>query len=355
MRLYLDFCLRVLAVSLCALFAAASGRAGAADVDYLEKGDRHFFQLEYDQAIDAYQRQRWETPDDPNVYNHIANAFLYKELHRFGMAQSGSFKEDNKFLKWDELELRPEVKESFEQYMLYGRQLAEKKLEESPADRWALYTASQNYLLDASYRFFILKEYIAALQFGDRAHDLAKKNIKHHPDYVDAYFVAGVQEYIFGSLPWYIKMVVALGGVGGNKEKGLEWVRMAAEKGDETREQARIVLTTLLRREGKPAEAAKIMESLAEQYPKNYVYRIELGSIYRDAGDLSKSLEILQRTLQKAENGVPGFGRMPENYRERLKEEIKKTRERMEQEAGAGEETTEAPAPASPLFAFRKP
>ena len=307
------------------VFALALSCLLAAGVDHIKQGDDYFYDLEYEEAISAYERQRKLTPDDPNVYNHIATCYLYKELHRYGIAQSGAFKKGNSFLKWDKLELNPGPREKLEQYMLYGRHLAEVTLKKRPTDPRTLYWASQNYAFAASFSFLVDKAYLKALRRGNKAHDLSKKNIKHNPDFPDGYFVAGVQEYVIGSLPWVVRVLVALGGVTGDKEKGLKWVEMVAEEGDEAREQSRVVLTILYRREGRNLEAAELMRGLIKDYPTNYVFQIELGSIYRDADQLGRSLHVL-RTLQgKVEQGEPGFGRMAELYRKRLQQEIEET------------------------------
>lgn len=309
------------------LFALLLARLYGAGTDYIQQGDDHFYNLEYDEAIADYERQRALTPENPNVYNHIATSYLYKELHRFGIAQSGAFKKDNSFLKWDKIELNPEPEKKLEQYLLYGRHLAESMLKKRPTDARALYLASQNYAFEASYAFVVHKAYLKALRRGEKARDLSKKNIKHNPDFVDGYFAAAVQEYVVGSLPWLVRVLVALGGVTGNKEQGLEWVEMVAEEGDEAREQARLVLAILYRREGRPLEAAELMQGLIEDYPTNYVFQIELGSIYRDAEKLDRSLEVLRTLQEKVARDEPGFGRMTDPYRKRLREEIEKTEE----------------------------
>ncbi len=300
----------------------------AASVDYMQQGDEYFHNLHYDEGLRAYQQQRLQTPDDPNVYNHIANSLLYKELHQVGIPTS-AFKKDNKFLSWKKLELSEEFEKTFYEHMNYGRYLAESKLKETPTDRWSIYFASQSYALEASYLFFVKKEYLGALRRANKARELSKKCIEHHPDFVDGYIVAGVQEYVIGSLPWYVKMVIALGGISGNKEQGLGWVRRVAEQGDEARDQARVALTAVLRREERPAEAAEIMEMLTASFPENYIYLMELASIYRDESAYKRSMDVLRTLESRVVANDSGFGRMPDQYRQRLQEEIELTQRAM--------------------------
>ena len=298
--------------------------AQAAVVDYRSRGDDHYFNLEYDEAIADYLRLLEQSPGDPSVHNHIATAILYKELHRLGMLEPSAFKGDNEFLKWEKPTPNPEVQKEFERYLFEGRKLAESILEESPDDRLARFALSHNYGLQANYQFMIEKTYVGALRNGNRARKHSNKLQKRYPEFTDAYLAAGVQEYVVGSLPWALRALIALGGVTGSKEKGEAYVTRVAKEGNLARNQARVLLVLLLRRERRPLEAAEVLKGLVRDYPRNYILGLELASMYQDAHRLECALETFQWVQAKVKEEPAGFGRMPQRAQDALERKIEK-------------------------------
>ena len=52
-----------------------------------DKGFEHFYSLEYDQAIATFQKLRDADPNNANWQNHLASAYLYKQLQVAGFAR----------------------------------------------------------------------------------------------------------------------------------------------------------------------------------------------------------------------------------------------------------------------------
>ncbi len=281
------------------------------DADFRARGHDHYFNLEYDEAIEDYRRLLAAHPDDLGAHNHMATAVLFKELLRLGMLETSAFKGDNEFLKREKPKPDPAVREAFESLLAEGKERALAGLEPTPTDAEALYSLSNNHALQANYQFMVDKAYFPALRNGRRAEKYSKKLRKKHPDFVDAYLVSGVQQYVLGSLPWPIKVLVAFGGMRGDKVKGEAWVRRVAENGKYARHHARSLLAILVRREKRPMEAAEILEGLGKDFPRNYVLPLELGSMYQDAREDQLALNVFRDAKNKQLAGVPGYARMP--------------------------------------------
>ena len=315
--------LRRLSRFLLSLFVSTAV-AAATDVDYRRVGHDHYFNLEYDQAISAYRQLLAQQPNDPTVFNHIASAILFKELLRLGLLQSSAFKGDNQFLKTDKPKQDPEAKQEFEKVLFEGRRLAESLLDESPSDVLALYALSESYALQGNQQFMVEKAYFAALRNGNRANKYSKQVRKRDPDFADAYLVAGVHQYVLGSLPWPIKVLAAIGGMRGSKGKGEQWVRRVANEGDLARDQARALLALLLRREKRPLEAAELIQGLINDFPRNYVLHLELAAMRRDAGQKENALAVFRSILTKNQRNEPGYARMTQRAVEAVQRKIKK-------------------------------
>ena len=298
--------------------------AAATDVDYRRVGHDHYFNLEYDQAISAYRRLLTQQPNDPTVFNHIASAILFKELLRLGLLESSAFKGDNQFLQRDKPKPDPQAKQEFEKILFEGRRLAESILDESSSDALALYALSESHALQGNQQFMVDKAYFAALRNGNRANKYSKQVRKRDPGFVDAYLVAGVHEYVLGSLPWPVKLLAAIGGMRGSKKKGEQWVRRVANEGDLARDQARALLALLLRREKRPLEAAEVIQGLINDFPRNYVLHLELAAMYRDAGQKANALAVFRSILTKNRRNEPGYDRMTQRAVGAVRRKIKK-------------------------------
>ncbi len=275
------------------------------------RGHDHYFNLEYDAAIEDYRHLLDVDPSDLGAHNHMATAVLFKELLRLGMLETSAFKGDNEFLKREKPKPDPAVKETFEGLLAEGRERALAALARSPDAAEALYALSNGHALQANYQFMIDKAYFPALRNGRRAEKYSKTLRRKHPEFVDAYLVGGVQQYVLGSLPWPIKILVAFGGMHGDKAKGEAWVRRVAEEGNYARNHARSLLAILLRREKRPREAAEILEGLRADFPRNYVLSLELASMYQDADENQLALSVFRGAKMKQLAGAPGYGRMP--------------------------------------------
>ena len=294
----------------------------AAEPDYRSQGHDHYFNLEYDEAIEDYRRLSKSDPSNPSTYNYIATSILYKELHRLGMLESSAFRGDNKFLDQQKPLPDPAAKRKFREVLLRGREIAELAMKANPNDATLLYALSNSLALEGNFDFMIDRAYFAALRHARRANGFSSELRKKHPDFVDAYLIAGVHQYVVGSLPFPVKVLIAFGGMRGDKKKGEAWVEKVAREGKVARNEARTLLALLRRREKKPLEAAAILSGLMDDFPRNYVIQLELGSIYLDAGKKEQALAMFRNIRKKRQEKAPGFERLSERALDALERKI---------------------------------
>ena len=160
------------------------------------------------------------------------------------------------------------------------------------------------------------------MRHARRANGFSSELRKKHPDFVDAYLIAGVHQYVVGSLPFPVKVLIAFGGMRGDKKKGEAWVEKVAREGKVARNEARTLLALLRRREKKPLEAAAILSGLMDDFPRNYVIQLELGSIYLDAGKKEQALAMFRNIRRKRQEKAPGFERLSERALDALQRRI---------------------------------
>jgi tetratricopeptide (TPR) repeat protein len=138
-----------------------------------------------------------------------------------------------------------------------------------------------------------------------QARDDNDKVLELDPKYVDAELVVGIHQYVVGSLPRAIKLVVGLAGIHGHKEKGLALLRDDGEHGVTTSVEARTALALFLRREAKYDEAAKWNDSLKQQYPHNFLFWLEAANLQKDAGRAQQALALYRELLEHSRQ--PGY------------------------------------------------
>ena len=299
------------------------------ETDYQKLGHEHFFNLEYNEAITAYQHLIRQAPLDPRARNYLAVAVLYKELLRLGMLETSAFRGDNQFLDREKPEPDPAARARFLSLLQQARDLAQKGLERDPENYKLRYSLAANYGLQANYQFMIEKSYLAALRNGSKANKQSRILIEQHPELVDAYLVAGVYEYVVGSLPWAVRALIAVGGIRGDKNKGRRYVAQVAREGTLARDEARALLTILLRRERRPVEAAEVLTSIIQDFPRNYVLHLELAAMHLAADEKERALEVFRNVRRKVEANQDRFGRMPARARQALGRKIKQLEEEL--------------------------
>ena len=127
-----------------------------------------------------------------------------------------------------------------------------------------------------------------------------------NPNYLDAKLVVGSHNYVMGSLPWGVKVAVALVGLSGSKEKGFQYLREVANGAGENTIDAKVVLSLFLRRERNFDEARGIMHDLAARYPRNYLFPLEEANLLRASGHTQDAAASYRRVWQMGRDGKYG-------------------------------------------------
>ena len=99
------------------------------------------------------------------------------------------------------------------------------------------------------------------------------------PNAQDAYLALGASNYVIGSLPVYKRFFLKIGGVHGDKERGIQQMQLAADHGHYLKPFAKILLALGYEREHQPQPARVLLADLAEQFPENPLFAHELALI----------------------------------------------------------------------------
>ena len=177
----------------------------AAGARYRAAGIDHYYNHEYQLAVDSFGRLVALEPENPNAYVRLAQAQLHLELDRLRMLDTSAFRGDEVYYANEKPKPDRQAAARFLRTVRKGGLLCDRWLRSDRNDPRALHGLAQLLALRANYEFMISKAYFAALSSGRRAKRLSYRLAKRHPDVVDGLLVAGLQEYIVGSLPWPVR------------------------------------------------------------------------------------------------------------------------------------------------------
>jgi hypothetical protein len=286
--------------------APPSAVANSAEHDpQVETAFGHFYNLEYDRAIQEFEKVLDRHPNDPADVNHLLTVVLMRELYRMGAMNSGEYANDS-FIGDAHRTADPKVTGRIKKLVERAESLEEQQLEVNPNNVEALYTRGVTRAQFALYTALLERAWFSALRNAVGARHDHERVLELDPHYVDAKLVVGTHNYVMGSLPWSVKVAVALVGLSGTKEKGLEYLREVAESNGENSVDAQVVLSVFLRREHRYDEARVLMHGLGARYPRNYLFLLEEANLLRASGYAPEAAAGYRQVWQNGREGKYG-------------------------------------------------
>lgn len=286
------------------LLALAGNGAGNRLV---EQGFDHFYNLEYPQALAAFEQALRKEPDAPELHNHVAMALVFQEMLRGGALESELVTGNNPFLRRAKLNPSPETEKRFFDTIARAMALADGQLARNPKDTEALYAKGIALGLRANWNFLVRKAWRDALKDATAGRKLHNQVTALDPADVDARLTQGLHDYVVGSLPFAYRVLGFLAGIRGDREKGMRTIQEVARAGDRNRVDAEVFLCALYRREGKPREALPLLDDLLRRFPRNYLLRFEQSQMYSQIGDKKNAIGAIEKIAALKRRGAPGY------------------------------------------------
>jgi tetratricopeptide (TPR) repeat protein len=238
------------------------------------KGSEALFNLDYDSAWQTFKEMTRLFPDDPTGPQMQASTRWLETLNKSRLLQAAIYSTQS-FYTGTEDKPDPRVVQDFRELTRQATQLAKARLQRNPRDPQTLYTLGAIETLKASFAATIERRFIAALRDGSSGVDRHREVIKLDPNFHDAELSIGLYDYIVGTLPWGAKLVASIVGARGSKKRGIETLERVAKEAHWERDDARVLLIGLYKREKRFPEALTMSRELQEKYPRNYLFRLE--------------------------------------------------------------------------------
>ncbi len=290
---------------------AAALPASEDDLELQKKAVNHFYSLEYDQAIAAFEKLRDADPDNPARQNDVATAYFYKQLYMAGVLQGDLFSSSNKFFRTKKIQVDPAIEKPFWGATQAAIRSCEQRLKSDKTDEEALYTCGVAYATRSTYQGLIERSKFGFLSSARKANDFHARLLRLNPRYYDAYLIPGIFDFVLGSLPKPLRMMLYFAGLSGDKQRGIQAVKSVTVWGQNAKESAKILLTIMYRRERRHTDARQVIEGLAKSYPRNYIFPLEVASLYHSEGEDEEAIRGYTQVLEQVRRERAGYAELP--------------------------------------------
>ena len=261
-----------------------------------EQGSEAIFNLDYGVARQRFKEMGRLYPDDPTGPEMLATTLWLETLNQARRLQSAIYSTQS-FYAGTEDKPDPSVVRDFRDLTRQATQLAKARLQRNPRDRQTLYVLGATESLRAAFAATVERRFMAALRSGSDSIDTERDVIKLDPNFHDAELTIGMYDYIVGTLPLPVKMLASIAGVHGSKKRGIQTLERVAKEGQWARDDAKVLLTAIYKKEKRFPEALALSRELHEKYPRNYLFSLETA-------DSLASQAAIERQASKAKEAA---------------------------------------------------
>lgn len=268
-------------------------------------GYQHFNNLDFDGAATRFQQVLNAHPEDPMAQNYMLMTLMFRELYHQDLLDTTLYAHEG-FLSSKRVGSEdPAVRRQIEELYSRAVSLSEQRLRNNSKDKDAYFSRGFARSMHAAYIGMMDHSFVGGIHQAVQAKDDHARVLQIDPQYADAKMVVGIEEFCVASLPGFLRVAAGMFGQGGSKANGLKHLRESAEQGTITNAESWTAMTIFLRHDGRYQEALAIQHVLAEQYPHDYLFRLEEGNLAKDMGDSRRAIPVYKSVIADAHK--PGY------------------------------------------------
>ena len=208
-----------------------------------------------------------------------AAGLLFSEFHRLGVLESQFFEDDKKFENRPKLSPDPVARARFDAEIQKAQAAARARLATNAKDKDALFAMTLTNGLQADYAALVEKRNLASLHYTKEATVWGTQTLAVDHDCYDAHIAGGISKYIVGSMSAPVRWLVRLGGVSGDKQAGIQELKLVADRGHYLAPFANILLAIAYARDHDRPRARELLASLQVQFPSNPLFAEEIARL----------------------------------------------------------------------------
>ena len=271
----------------------------------VHEGFQRFYILDFDGALARFESVLAAHPKDPMASGYVLMDLVFRELYNQDLLDTTYYAHNSFLTSKRNVNVAPAIRERIESLNNTAISLADQRIKANPSDKDAYFARSYARGMHVIFMTLVDHSFVSAARQGLTSRNDAEQVLKLDPDYVDAKMAIGIQQFAVASLPGFIRVLVGIAGVGGNREKGLNLLRDCVAHGTITAVESRTVLSLFLRHDARYAEAIVVQRGLAQQYPHDFLYRLEEANLTKDSGNGPAAIAIYKAVLDDTRK--PGY------------------------------------------------
>jgi len=183
----------------------------------------------------------------------------------------------------------------------------EKRLEKNPKDGETLFAMAVAQLVKVRWDI-TRKNYFATLRGAQTTREYLEKANELEPENFDISFVLGLLDYHIGHLSGMTRFLSSLLLTAGDPQKGLQELKVAAQKGYFFKDLAKAeLLSAYANFEKQPERALPLARELNEKFPHNYNILFALANVLSELGRSEEAFSVAREIENGIKSGIPPF------------------------------------------------
>ncbi len=255
----------------------------------LKLGIEKAFNMEFLNANNYLKNAVQLEPENPEGYAYLATINLF--------AYEMSFDEN----------VRKNYQDSMLRYVDETIARGEKRIGKNPKDSKAYMAVAMAKIAKFNW-YSHHKQYFSMAREASAIWEYLEKAKEHDPQNYDIYFLMGSFRYHIDHLPGLTRFISSLIVTSGDRQKGLQELELAAQKGDLLKQLALSELSAdYLNFEKQPARALIIIRKLKESFPNNYNLLFAQANALSDLGKFDDAFNMAREIEKNIRAGLPPF------------------------------------------------
>jgi hypothetical protein len=266
---------------------------------------QEFYNLNWDGALKIDEQMAQQHPNDPMAWNYVLTTIIFRELYHQDLLDTTYYAHDSFLSTKRDVYVLQATRDRIEELTNKVVAITDAEIKANGNDANAYFARGYAKGMHAAFITLVDHSFAAAARQGYAARNDSESALKIDPQYADAKMAIGIQQFAVASLPRFVRMLVGIVGVGGNKPQGLDNLRQAIAHGVVTPIESRTILSLFLRHDGRYPEALAVQRSLAEEFPHDYLFRLEVANLLKDEGHGLEAIAEYQHVIADAQK--PGY------------------------------------------------
>jgi tetratricopeptide (TPR) repeat protein len=256
---------------------------------YLRQGIDKAFNLETQSAMAFFQSAVDLDRGNPLGYAFLALAHLFSYEMDYDPQERAKQQED----------MLRDIGETLDRGL--------KRIEKNPRDSEAYFAMAIAKIVKVRWAI-TQKRFVMVAQETASTWDYLEKVKAEDPQNYDAYFPIGLLHYHLDHLPAVTRFFSSLLITAADRQKGLQELILAAQKGDLLKELAQSELSSVYTYfEGQPTQALPITLELKKKYPRNYNFSFALANTLSELQRFTEAFAVAREIETGIQAGRPPF------------------------------------------------